>query len=147
MKDRLPIWLRGRYGAGLLDDANWLDSENGDAELKLLVAVSCLCSRWTLNVSVIQTAIFFISCTQSSLSVKRNRKITQKRKCSLPHLTEDSQKFLVLILIQWMKQQLIQQECIKGILETYQCLLLLPLQTNIQLSWRKNCGTVFNLHR
>jgi len=40
------------------------------------------------------------------------------------HLTEDSQKFLVLILIQWIKQSLIQQEGIKGILETQQCLLV-----------------------
>ena len=47
-----------------------------------------------------------------------------EEKMSLPHLTEDSQKFLVLILIQWIKQSLIEQEGLKGILETQQCLLV-----------------------
>jgi hypothetical protein len=48
---------------------------------------------------------------------------TYKRRSILPHLTEDSQKFLVLILVQRVKQRLIRQEDIKGIQETQECLI------------------------
>jgi len=77
-----------------------------------------------INVSTVEQTVIFLLVALDLCHLPKEWEDNREEKMSLPHLTEDSQKFLVLILIQWIKQSLIQQEGIKGILETQQCLLV-----------------------